>query len=84
MHAMATLPCLAAQVDPHVAQIRDAVAGRRGQVHPVTLAAYADGVADAAAARGWSDREVRSRGWQAASWPSLHLLAVCVLADAHR
>lgn len=78
--ALRSLPGLVAQLDQHVAQVRHAVADRAGRLHPVTLAAYADGVADAAAARGWAADETTSRGWQRASWPSLRLLAVCVLA----
>jgi hypothetical protein len=74
--AMRSVPGLLAQVDQHVTQIRAAVAGR---LHPVALAAYADGVADKATAKGWSADETAA-GWQHASWPSVHLLAVCVLA----
>ena len=77
--AMRTAPGLLALVDQHVAQIRAAVADRIGRLHPVTLAAYADGVADTAAAKGWSADETAS-GWHNPSWPSVHLLAVCVLA----
>ena len=78
--AMQTVPGLLAQVDQHLAQIRDTVGDQRGRVHPVTLAAYADGVADAAAGKGWTAGEVAAVGWHRASWPSVHLLAVCVLA----
>ena len=80
MAAMHALPGLMAQVDQHLAQIRDAVADQRGRIHPVTLAAYADGVADAATVRGWTAAEPAAVGWHRASWPSVHLLAVCVLA----
>ena len=77
--AMRAAPALLATVDQHVAQIRSAVADRLGRLHPVTLAAYADGVADTATAKGWSADETAA-GWHNASWPSVHLLAVCVLA----
>jgi hypothetical protein len=80
MAAMRAEPGLRAAVDQHVAQIRDAVADRRGRVHPAALAAYADGVADTVTAKGWSARETADGGWRNASWPSVHLLAVCVLA----
>jgi hypothetical protein len=45
------------------------------------LAAYADGVADGAFAKGWSPDEVLGGDWSLASWPSVRLLAVCVLAE---
>lgn len=75
IEAMRQSPGLAAAVDQHAAQIREAI----GEVRPETLAAYADGVADTVIARGWSADETGT-GWNSASWPSLHLLAVCVLA----
>ncbi|MGK5682810.1 DUF6401 family natural product biosynthesis protein [Actinoplanes sp. URMC 104] len=81
MAAMRALPGLRATVDQHIAHIRDAVTDRRGRVHPVMLAAYADGVADTVTAKGWSVREHTTTGWERASWPSVHLLAVCVLAE---
>ncbi len=79
---MRAVPGLLAAVDQHAAQVRDSLADRRGRLHPITLAAYADGVADAAIARGWSIKELSERDWTAASWPSVRLLAVCVLAEA--
>ncbi len=80
--AMQSLPGLLAEVDQHIAHVREQVADRLGRLHPVTLAAYADGVADAASAKGWSAQETATAGWAGASWPSVRLLAVCVLADA--
>lgn len=82
MTAMRATPGLRAEVDQHAASIREAIADRRGRLHPVTLAAYADGVADVATAKGWSPDEIAGGDWSAASWPSVRLLAVCVLADA--
>ncbi|WP_328473132.1 DUF6401 family natural product biosynthesis protein [Actinoplanes sp. NBC_00393] len=76
MEAMRLVPGLAAAVDQHVAQIRETI----GRVRPDTLAAYADGVADTVTAKGWSADETKA-GWHRASWPSLHLLAICVLAE---
>ncbi|MEV4349148.1 DUF6401 family natural product biosynthesis protein [Actinoplanes sp. NPDC049596] len=76
MAAMRTRPGLAAAVDQHVMQIREAI----GLARPEALAAYADGVADAVTAKGWTADETAS-GWEGASWPSLHLLAVCVVAS---
>ena len=82
MAAMRAVPGLLAAVDQHAAQVRDCLADRRGRLHPVTLAAYADGVADAAVAKGWSIDELLG-DWSVASWPSVRLLAVCVLAEAN-
>jgi hypothetical protein len=77
MEAMRLRPGLAAAVDQHVARIRETL----GEPGPEALAAYADGVADTVTARGWSADEVRA-GWHRVSWPTLHLLAVCVLAES--
>ncbi|AEV83714.1 hypothetical protein ACWT_2727 [Actinoplanes sp. SE50] len=68
-------PGLVALLDRHAARIRDSVSG----MTVANLAAYADGVADTAAARGWTHPDAGA-DWRAASWPSLHLLAVCLLA----
>ncbi|BCY08063.1 DUF6401 family natural product biosynthesis protein [Actinoplanes sp. L3-i22] len=67
-------PGLVALADRHAARIRVAI----GAVTPVNLAAYADGVADAAGARGWVPGPVVD--WRVASWASVHLLAVCLMA----
>lgn len=80
--AMRAVPGLLAAVDQHAAQIRDAVADRHGRLHPVSLAAYADGVADAASRRGWSVDELLGGDWSGASWASVRLLAVCTLAES--
>ncbi len=67
-------PGLLALLDQHTARIRAALAATT----PVHLAAYADGVADAAAARGWTPSVVAD--WRRAPWASVHVLAACVLA----
>ncbi|WP_433300353.1 DUF6401 family natural product biosynthesis protein [Actinoplanes sp. CA-030573] len=82
--AMADMPALLAAVDQHAAEVRTAVADAWGELSPVTLAAYADGLADTAMTRGWSADEVHERGWDRASWPSVRLLAVCVLHESLR
>ena len=82
MAAMAVSPGLLALVDQHAAVVRDAVADRHGRVPLASLAAYADGLADAAAARGWSLRELDDDGWNRASSVSVRLLAICVLASS--
>lgn len=79
---MYVTPWLTAAVDQHAAVVRDTLAGRDGTVSVTDLAAYADGLSDAAAQRGWSHTEVADGDWAQASWPSLRLLAVCAIADA--
>ncbi|WP_436519538.1 DUF6401 family natural product biosynthesis protein [Actinoplanes sp. HUAS TT8] len=69
-------PGLVAVMDQHGARIRAAV----GAVNVVNLAAYADGVADVAARRGWEASAVGD--WRRAPWISVHLLAVCLMGRA--
>jgi Family of unknown function (DUF6401) len=80
MDAMRAVPGLVAQVDQHAAQVRDALVDRHGEIPLAGLAAYADGVADIATARGWSAAEVVDGDWAGASWPTVRLLSICVLA----
>jgi hypothetical protein len=77
---MGRSPWLTALVDQHAAVVRDALAGPDGRVAVTGLAAYADGVSDAAAKRGWHLDEVGDGGWAYASWPTIRLLAVCAVA----
>ncbi|BCJ46860.1 hypothetical protein GCM10010168_36180 [Actinoplanes ianthinogenes] len=76
--APAAQPGLLALLDRHAARIREALGGR---VDAVNLAAYADGVADTAAARGWTLPDGGVIDWRQAPWPAVHLLAVCRLAQ---
>jgi len=78
--ALRVLPGLMAEVDQHIAEVREQLTGRRGGLQPITLAAYADGVADVAARRGWSPQHTSPESWARAPWPSVRLLAVCLLA----
>jgi hypothetical protein len=76
-------PGLLAQVDQHAAAVRDALTEAAGRVTAVGLAAYADGVTDAAAGNGWylpADPDELERS--APSWPLVRLLAVCQVAEA--
>jgi hypothetical protein len=50
--ATRTAPHLLARVDQHAADIRDTLADPDGRIPVTTLASYADGVRDVAAARG--------------------------------
>jgi hypothetical protein len=79
--AMRALPALVAAVDQHAAHVRDALADRSGRLRLAHLAAYADGVADTAARWGWTWPDRQDTDWQRASWPSVRLLAVCMLAE---
>lgn len=81
-HAMSASPALLALVDQHAADIRDTLGDGRGQLHAEHLAAYADGVTDAAAHHGWHLTDALAEGWARASWPLVRLLAVSTLADA--
>jgi hypothetical protein len=74
-------PGLIAQLDQHTARIKETIGDAAGEISPVRLAAYADGVADMAVARGWTVGEAAAADWRGASWPSVHLLAVCLLAS---
>ena len=65
---------LAAAVDQHAAEVRDALTDDRGRMRVVTLAAYADGVLDTAERRGWTIESCTTP-----SWPLLRLFAVSAL-----
>jgi hypothetical protein len=80
--AMGGCPGLLAAVDQHAAAVRDAVADPTGQLGAEKLAAYADGVNDAAARHGWT--LPGGINWAQPSWPVVRLLAVCVLAQHAR
>jgi hypothetical protein len=77
--AMRACSGLLAEVDQHAAAVRDALIEVSGKVSVIGLAAYADGVSDAAARNGWQLPEAPE--WASPSWPQLRLLAVCVLAE---
>ncbi|HEV7898381.1 MAG TPA: DUF6401 family natural product biosynthesis protein [Planosporangium sp.] len=83
MDAVRGRPALLAEVDQHAAAVRDALTEVTGRITAVGLAAYADGVSDAAAGHGWR-LPVNPDGpeWSSPSWPLLRLLAVCVVAEA--
>lgn len=74
-------PGLLASVDQHAAAVRDSL---RFDVRPVTavlLAAYAEGVRDAAFKHGWRAPQAPI-DWSANDWVLHRLLAVCSLAGA--
>jgi ABC-type Fe3+-hydroxamate transport system substrate-binding protein len=71
--ALAARPDLVAQIDQHVAAIRDALGNL---VEPVALAGYAAALRDAARVAGDT-----LETWGSPSWMMLRLLAVCVLSN---
>ena len=72
-------PGLLAAVDQHAAGIRDSLSADVRPLTAVVLAAYAEGVRDAAVKHGW----VPPAGpidWTTNDWVLHRLLAVCLLA----
>jgi DNA-binding FrmR family transcriptional regulator len=81
--AMRDDPALLADVDQHAAAVRDALIEATGRITTAGLAAYADGVTDAAADNDWFlPADPDGSEWSAPSWPLVRLLAVCVIAEA--
>ena len=72
-------PGLMAVVDQHAAGIRDSLSADTRPLTAVLLAAYAEGVRDAAFTHGWRP-PVGPIDWSAGDWPLHRLLAVCALA----
>lgn len=78
--AAAEHPGLMASVDQHVAGIRDSLSTDVRPLTPVILAAYAEGVRDAAFTHGWEAPEGEI-DWAGSDWVLRRLLAVCLLAQ---
>ena len=72
-------PGLMAAVDQHAAGIRDSLSADSRPLTPVILAAYAEGVRDAAFTHGWRP-PVGPIDWNANDWVLRRLLGVCALA----
>ena len=72
-------PGLMAVVDQHAAGIRDSLSVDVRPRTAVLLAAYAEGVRDAAFTHGWRP-PVAGIDWTSNDWVLRRLLAVCVLA----
>jgi hypothetical protein len=79
--AVAGSPGLLAAVDQHAAGVRDSLSAGARPLTPVLLAAYAEGVRDAAFRHGWTppDGDI---DWTVNDWVLRRLLAVCRLAQA--
>jgi hypothetical protein len=86
--AAAALPGVLAELDQHAAAVLDALCsdGRPDgrPPAPFALAGYAEGVRDAAIARGWSAPDGSLLDWTRADWAVLRLVAVCGLARRFR
>jgi len=78
--AAADSPGLLAVIDQHEAGIRDSLTTDVRPLTPVILAAYAEGVRDAAFKHGWR-APVGAIDWSANDWVLNRLLAVCSLAQ---
>jgi len=72
-------PGLLAAVDQHAAGIRDSLSVDVRPLTAVLLAAYAEGVRDAAFTHGWRP-PVGPIDWSENDWVMRRLLAVCALA----
>ncbi|MBL7261936.1 DUF6401 family natural product biosynthesis protein [Paractinoplanes lichenicola] len=72
-------PGLMAIVDQHCAGIRDSLSADLRPLTAVLLAAYAEGVRDAAFTHGWRP-PAADIDWTAGDWVLRRLLAVCALA----
>ncbi len=72
-------PGLMAAVDQHTAGIRDSLNADVRPLSAVLLAAYAEGVRDAAFTHGWRP-PVDMIDWSESDWVLRRLLAVCALA----
>ena len=71
-------PGLMAVVDQHAAGIRDSLSSDVRPLTAVLLAAYAEGVRDAAFTHGW--HPPADLDWTTNDWVLRRLLAVCALA----
>lgn len=77
--ATAGSPALLATIDQHAAGIRDSLSADVRPLTAVILAAYAEGVRDAAFKHGWRP-PVGPITWSEHNWVLYRLLAVCLLA----
>jgi len=81
LEATARIPALLACVDQHAAGIRDSLTADTRPLTAVILAAYAEGVRDAAFKHGWRP-PAGAIDWADRDWVLYRLLAVCSLARA--
>jgi hypothetical protein len=74
-------PGLLAILDQHCAGLRDSLSADVRPLTAVVLAAYAEGVRDAAFTHGWRP-PVGEFDWSENDWVMRRLLAVCALAES--
>jgi Family of unknown function (DUF6401) len=77
--AAAGSPGLLAALDQHVAGVRESLSADTRPLTPVVLAAYAEGVRDAAFQHGWQAPD-GPIDWSRPDWVLYRLLAVCAIA----
>jgi hypothetical protein len=79
LEAAVERPALLAVIDQHTAGIRDSLSADARPMTAIILAAYAEGVRDAAFKHGWTP-PVGPIDWSRNDWVLFRLLAVCSLA----
>ena len=79
LEATDRIPGLLAVVDQHAAGVRDSLSADARPLTAVVLAAYAEGVRDAAYRHGWQP-PAGPIDWEQPDWVLYRLLAVCTLA----
>ena len=77
--AIAANPGLMSVIDQHAAGVRDSLEADTRPLTAILLAAYAEGVRDAALQHGWAAPEGQI-DWSQNDWVLRRLLAVCALA----
>ena len=77
--AAADAPGLLAVIDQHAAAIRDSLSADVRPLTAIVLAAYAEGVRDAAFRHGW-EPPAGAIDWSQPDWVLYRLLAVCSLS----
>lgn len=77
--AAANNPGLMSVIDQHAAGVRDSLSADARPLTAILLAAYAEGVRDAAYQHGWLAPEGEI-DWSENDWVLRRLLAVCMLA----
>lgn len=70
---------LLAEIDQHAAAVRDSLSADARPLTAVILAAYAEGVRDAAFKHGWT-APTSEIDWSEPDWVLRRLLAVCLIA----
>lgn len=78
--AAADLPGLRAELDQHVAALRDLLGEPGRGPSPISLASYADGLRDMAGDLGWQLPGPDRVDWSRAPWLLVRLVAVCQIA----